>query len=354
MKKRLCALLLSAVMAASLMTGCQASKGVENEYVKILQYKDVEIDQIAAPAEVTDKQVEKAIDEKRQAAKTSENITDRPAQQFDTVNINFVGTKDGEEFEGGSFDNYDLELGSDTFIDGFEDSVIGHNVGDTYTWDCTFPEDYGNTDLAGQEASFEITLNSITVYHVPELNDEFVQSVSSSSKTVEEYQKEMKETLEKKAEEKHTKELGQKVWEKIDESAEIISYPEDKVAAREQMLMDQYTAIAEDKDIELEEVAKTLGYKDLDDFKGAITDAVQQYLSQILITQAIADKEGIKVTDDILDAELQKIVDEYGSYYGYSTVEEMKASEDEEGLKDVVLKNLVLDWLGKHCIQIAK
>lgn len=354
MKKRICACALGVIMTASLLTGCQPSLGVENEYVRIPQIDKVTVDKIADVKEIKDADIDTEINSILQAAKTSEEITDRAAEQFDTVNIDFAGKMDGKAFDGGSAEGFTLELGSNQFIEGFEDSIIGHKIGETYDWDCTFPEEYGNAALAGKPATFTITLNSITVFHVPELNDEFVQSVSESSKTVDEYKEEIKKKLEKEAVEKHEKELGQKVWDKIVESAEILSYPEDRVTEREDALMEQYEGIAADKNITVEEVAQSLGYADLDAFKGAITDSVEKYFSSILISEAIADKKRIKITDEVLDAELQKIVDQYGEYYGYATVDEMKEQEDAEALRSVVLKNLVLEWLADHCIQQAK
>ncbi|MCQ2507306.1 MAG: trigger factor [Dorea sp.] len=354
MKKRICACVLGLVMTASLLTGCQPSLGVTNEYVSIPQYEKVTVDKIADIKEVTDADVEQEINATLQAAKTTENITDRPAEQFDTVNIDFVGTMDGKEFDGGSAKDFTLELGSNSFIEGFEDSIIGHKIGDTYEWECTFPEDYRSADLAGKPATFMIKLNSITVFHVPELNDEFVQSVSEKAKNVEDYKNEVHKKLEAVAADNHTKELGQKVWDKIVENSEILSYPEDRVAERENALMEQYEGIAADQNTTVEEVAKKLGYKDLDAFQKAITDSVQKYFSSILLAEAIAEKEHIKITDQVLEEELQKIVDDYGEYYGYSTVEEMKESEDAEALQSVVLKNKVTEWLGEHCIQQAK
>ena len=172
MKKRLFAGLLAGTM---LLTACAGNTGIETDEIKISCYKGVEIEEVEKPAEITDEDVETAIQTTLEANATTTEITDRAVEEGDTVDINFVGKVDGEVFDGGSADNYSLVIGSGTFIDGFEDSIIGHNVGETFDWNGKFPEEY-NEELAGKDCVFTITVNAITLEEVPELNDEFVNS----------------------------------------------------------------------------------------------------------------------------------------------------------------------------------
>ena len=198
MKKKL-AVLAAGICALSLfLTGCSGE--ISNDYVTITKYKGVEIDKVDADA-VSDNDVEAQINSVLQSKSTTTEVTDRAAQTGDTVTIDYEGKKDGVAFDGGTATDAQLTLGSGQFIDGFEDGVVGHNIGDTFDLDLTFPENYGNEDLAGQAVVFTVTLKGISQTDVPELTDEFVQSVSDTSKTVEEYKKEIKKSLKKNGKE---------------------------------------------------------------------------------------------------------------------------------------------------------
>ena len=192
MKKKLTVLAAGICALSLLLTGC--SSEISNDYVTITKYKGVEIDKVDADA-ISDNDVETQINSVLQSKSTTTEVTDRAAQTGDTVTIDYEGKKDGEAFKGGTATDAQLTLGSGQFIDGFEDGVVGHNIGDTFDLDLTFPENYGNEDLAGQAVVFTVTLKGISQTDVPELTDEFVQSVSDTSKTVEEYKKEIKKSL---------------------------------------------------------------------------------------------------------------------------------------------------------------
>ena len=112
------------------------------------------------------------------ASETNQTLTEGTVEDGDTVNIDYVGKLDGEEFDGGSAEGYDLEIGSCTFIDGFEDGLIGHEIGEKVTLDLTFPDPYpNNPDLAGKPVVFDVTINAIKESQTPELNDEFVEGL---------------------------------------------------------------------------------------------------------------------------------------------------------------------------------
>lgn len=215
MKKRLAALFCATLATSMILVGCQASKGLETDNLKITQYKGVEVSAADKPEKVTDDDVEQYIQSQLTSSATTTEVTDRAAQKGDTVDIAFVGTIDGEAFDGGSSDSYSLELGSGTMIDGFEDSIIGHNVGETFVWDGKFPDDYQSTDLAGKACQFTITVNSISEQNVPELTDEWVANNSESSKTVKEYKKEIKKTLEDQKQEDYDSTLKSEAWQAV-------------------------------------------------------------------------------------------------------------------------------------------
>ena len=146
---------------------------------------------------VSDSDVDKDIEDTRLRLAKDEEVTDRPAKMTDTVNIDFLGKKDGEPFEGGEAKGYDLTLGSHQFIPGFEEGVVGMSVGETKDIDITFPEDYQAEELKGHPAVFTVTLNKITGKVLPELDDEFAKKMGSDS--VDAYRAKVRERLERNA-----------------------------------------------------------------------------------------------------------------------------------------------------------
>lgn len=164
--------------------------------VEIEKYTGIKIN--AVEYNVTDADVEKEIDSVRERIAEKIEVSDRAAQMGDTVNIDFVGTVDGEAFEGGTAEGFDLTLGSHQFIPGFEEGVVGMNLGETKDVAVTFPEDYQADNLKGKAANFAVTLNKITGKQLPELDEAFAKKMGSES--VEAYTAKVRERLEKNAE----------------------------------------------------------------------------------------------------------------------------------------------------------
>ena len=163
--------------------------------VEIETYKGIKIPEFVYT--VSDTDVDKDIEETRLRLAKDEEVSDRAAQMTDTVNIDFTGKMDGKEFEGGTAQGYDLTLGSHQFIPGFEEGVVGMNIGETKDVPVTFPEDYQAEELKGKEAVFTVTLHKITGKVLPELDEEFAKKMGSDS--VEAYRAKVKERLERNA-----------------------------------------------------------------------------------------------------------------------------------------------------------
>ena len=144
MKKKIIAALVG-ICTVVVMTGC-GNKGISNDKITIKQYKGLEVEKVD-PVEVTDTDVEDSINSTLQTKSTQNDITDRQAQEGDVVTIDYEGKKDGVAFDGGTAQDQQLELGSGSFIDGFEDGIVGHNIGETFDLNLTFPEDYKSEDL---------------------------------------------------------------------------------------------------------------------------------------------------------------------------------------------------------------
>lgn len=348
MKKKF-AMLLTGVAAASMMlSGCSGSKGLETDEMTISVYKGVEITEVAKPGEVTDEEVESAIQATLQTNATPEEITDRAVESGDTATIDFTGKIDGTEFEGGSSTDYPLVIGSGTFIEGFEDSVIGHNIGDAYDWQGKFPDDYNKEEYAGKDVVFSITVKGISKQSIPELTDEFVKSVSSESKTVKEYKEEVKKRIASDNKKNYEDSISQSVWQKVLDNTEIKKYPEKEVKKISDSLVDQYKTTAEYYQQDYETfIQDQMGYS-VEEFEKQVDDAAKASIKQTMVTEAIADKEKIKMSDDEYKEQLKKIAESFG----YEDVDALKDSAEEDDLKDMVLNNLVREWLTENCVQV--
>ncbi|MCI9382397.1 MAG: trigger factor [Dorea sp.] len=350
MKKRIMTLVTGILASAAVLTGCSGSKGLETDALSISVYKGVEIDEIQKPAEVTDEDVENTIQSSLQMNATQEEITDRPVEDGDIATIDFTGKINGQEFEGGSSTDYPLTIGSGLFIDGFEDSVIGHNIGDTYDWQGKFPDNYQNAEYAGKDVVFTITVKGIAEESVPELNDNFVKSVSEKSKSVKEYKEEVRKQLTDDNETSYENQVGQAVWQKVLENTEIKKYPEDEMKELSKTLIDQYKSMAEYAEQDYETyIQEQMGYS-VEEFEKQVEEAAKASLKQSMVTEAIADKEKIKLSNKEYKEQLKKIADSYM----YEDVDALKEAAEEEDLKDIALNNMVREWLKEHSVQVAK
>lgn len=344
MKKRLAALFCATLAASMILVGCQASKGLETDNLKITQYKGVEVSAADKPEKVTDDDVEQYIQSQLTSSATTTEVTDRAAQKGDTVDIAFVGTIDGEAFDGGSSDSYSLELGSGTMIDGFEDSIIGHNVGETFVWDGK------STDLAGKACQFTITVNSISEQNVPELTDEWVANNSKSSKTVKEYKKEIKKTLEDQKQEDYDSTLKSEAWQAVVDNTTVQKYSkkqQEKIDEMKNSLIDSYKSYAESQGTDYETYITSSGQYTVESFEQKVEEAAQESEKQTMIAEAIADKEKIKLDDKTY----KKMLKEYAKTYGFEDGDAMEKAYSKDTLKEAMLTDLVKDWLVDNCIQ---
>ncbi len=348
MKRRAAATVAAAMVVTMGLTGCQASKGLETEEIKITQYNGIEVSEVEKAAEVTEEEIESAINDTLTANATITEVKDREVKSGDTVNIDFEGKMDGEKFDGGSGEGYDLKIGSGTFIDGFEDSVIGHEIGDKYDWNGSFPKDY-TEELAGKDVTFTITVNSISVQEIPELTDEFVQTVSEESKTVDEYREEVKKNLEETAQSEYENNLINEIWTVVLENTEVLKYPEDEVEEMKNNVIEYYKSYAEAYGTEYETLIEEQMGQTVEEFETQIEEYAKASISQEMAIEAIADKEKIKMDDATYEKELEEIATTQGM-----DVETLKSSYEEDQLKSAALGNLVNDFLIKNCIQVTK
>lgn len=275
--------------------------------VAIDGYKGIEIE--AESEEVTDEKIDAEIEKARQRASSVAAVEDRPAQDGDTVVIDFEGFKDGEPFEGGKGENYNLTLGSGSFIPGFEEKVAGHNKDEEFTIDLSFPEDYQVEELAGQPVEFKIKIHEIKTRILPELDDDFVMDVSEDSSTVEEYRKEIAENLEedfKKARETDIEnKLSEALIEKLEGEIPQAMY-ENKITD----MVREFEMRLRSQGLELETYMQYMGLTE-ESLRGQYEETAEKRVKLRLALEKIAEIENIEASEDDLSEEYKKIADVY-------------------------------------------
>lgn len=345
MKKKMAVLAAGVCALAVLVTGC--SKEISNDYVTVKQYKGIEVEKTATP-KVTDEEVESYIQAQLEQNADVQEVTDRAVESGDTATIDFEGKVDGVAFDNGSGTDYPLEIGSGSFIPGFEDGVIGHNIGETFDIDVTFPEDYGSADLAGKAAVFTVTVKSISKSNVPELNDEFVQKVSKESKTVEEYKKEVKQLLADNNKASAEETLVSDAWAALMENVEVKKYPTKELQKMIETIDSQYKQYAEMYGVEFSEFLETYMGMDEDTYNTQLSKAAKSQIQQDQVIELIAKKEKLTLSKD----ELQKKYEEYAETYGYESVDAMLEDASEEDLEKMANKEIVQKWVADNCKQV--
>ena len=342
MKKRVIAVLTAVLMTASL-AGCGSGK-LSNDYVTVNKYKGLEVTEVAKK-EVSDDSVEQEVQSRLEAAATEQDVTDRAAQSGDWVNIDYTGTATG----------YDLELGSGSFIgasgdyQGFEDQIVGHNTGEEFDITVQFPENYQSSDLAGKPANFHIVLNKIYQKVTPELTDEWVANNSESSKTVDEYKEEVKNSLQEQQDDSGNSQLKQEVQTALLDQIEVNKYPDGAVDEQVKQANDYYTQIAQMYGVELSDFITTYLKMTEDQFNEKIEDSAKQAVQLEEAVKLIAKKEKLEPSDKEYKKGMQEYADKAGA-----DLDTYKEQVGEDVLKDAILRDKVLDYLVDNCVQVEQ
>ncbi len=274
--------------------------------VEVKDYKGIEVEKVVNP--VTEEDINKQLDALREKNVTVETVDDRAAENGDDVVIDFEGFKDDVAFEGGKAEDFTLSLGSGQFIPGFEDQIVGHNAGEDFDINVTFPDEYQVKELAGAPAVFKIKLKSISKKVMPELDDDMVKD-STEFDTVDEYKADVKKKLEE-ANEKHAdSEVEAKIFDKVIENmtAEIPQVMFDNrvnemISELEQRLAPQGISL----DLYMQYTGQTI-----DTVKKAYAEQAEKQVKLRLALEKIAKLENIEVTEDELKAEFDKLAEAY-------------------------------------------
>lgn len=287
--------------------------------IEIKDYKGIEVEDVKF--EVTEDLLDSLVENERTKNARLISVDDRPAKEGDKVNIDFEGFVDGTPFEGGKGENQELELGSKTFIEGFEDQIVGKNVGDEFEIKVTFPEDYHAENLKGKPAVFKIKLNSIAYEELPELDDEFIKDISDFD-TVEEFRTDLKEKKEKEFEERAKVERENRVVEKLIEQVSD-DVPEAMIDTVIDTEIDGYNRSLQMQGMNFEQYIQMLG-TNLDDYKKDRRPEALKTVKARLAIEAVKRLENIEVTEEEMKEEAKKTALKYG------------IKEEDEKLEDMV------------------
>lgn len=318
-----------------------------SEYVTVGEYKG--LDSSYEAVEVTQEDLDVAIGGVLAAAAKADKVSTGVAIIGDKVNIDFSGTVDGKAFDGGAAKAQDLTLGSGSMIPGFEDQIVGENIGSTFTIDVTFPEDYHAENLKGSKAKFEITINYKEGDPImPEFNEDFVKNNSQYS-TMEEYMKDLEKNVLEAKEGQEKGRVQTEIWTKVIESSEVIKFPEVELKRKIDQNYEYYKSYAAYYEMEFTEFLTTYLGMTEEEFKDYVNQQSEVICKQEMVLYTIARNEGIEVSKEEYDEGLKVMLEKEG----FSSMDEFEKAygepfEEFAGKENIIITLLlekVIEWL---------
>ena len=293
-----------------------------SKYVTIGEYKGLELTRTSQP--VTDDDVQAEINYNLED--NGSEVKDGTVENGDTVTINFTGTIDGKEFDGGSAEDYELVVGDGEMIDGFEDGIVGMKSGETKELDLTFPDDYYEESVAGKAVVFKVTLQKFT--RPAELTDEWVAE-NTEYKTVDEYRAAVKTQLEDTAVQTADYELYSDAWNEVQAASEVKDYPKEDVDAAKKSYQELNEKYVKDAGMEMADFLESQGMSE-EDYESECQQYAESKVEQNLIVQGIMDAEGLSIDDE----ETQKLKDDLIKEYGFASIDEMIETYGEQEVNE--------------------
>lgn len=343
------AVMMTLVVTLVMTVGCGSPKEETLDtvdpfkYVTLGDYEGLRIDPVDTT--VSDADIDANIESLLSSRATAKDAGDRTARMGDIVNIDYIGTENGVPFDGGT-GNYDLELGSGSFISGFEEGVVGMSTGETKTLDLTFPEDYHSKELAGKAVQFEVTVNSISENVLPELTDEFVQDVSDEAETVEEYREYVRRKLTEQRESSAKANIQADLMKMAVDNAKCDEdkLPEWLISQNSAEYKSSVESFVSQTGMDLETYLSQTG-TDVDTFYKQADDYGREIAKSQLVVKAIADQKGMKITDK----ELEDYYADYAAEYR-TDVDSVRKAIPESELKNYLLQQKVMDHIYNEAV----
>lgn len=315
-----------------------------NDYIKLGEYKGVEV--TVEKLEVSEEEVDAQIKSELESNATQEEVTGRAVEIGDIVNIDYEGLKDGVAFEGGTAQGFDLTIGSGSFIEGFEDGLVGKNKGEKVALDITFPEEYQSEELAGQAVVFNVTINSIKKSVVPELTEDYVKE-NTDYESIDAYKKGVRTILEEDNKETMKSNKIGSVLTAIVDNSEISSFPETLIEFYSYQMKSYYTQYASMYGMEFADFLTSSGYTE-ESFASELKAYAEQRASQELVLNAIVEAEKMELSD----AEYKEGIAGYVEEYGYASEEEFLKTATEEQVKESLLWDKALNFVTEQAVEL--
>lgn len=367
MKRKIVVLAMAAMLAAA-MTACGSTKTTDEavettdtantatfaelnteEYIALGDYTAFDVT-VAPKMEVTDEDVDMYL---KQYVLPTYEITDKNyvVKEGDKTNIDYVGKKDGTAFDGGTAAGYNLTIGSGAFIPGFEDGLIGAKVGETRDINLTFPEDYHVAELAGANVVFTVTVNYVYANAETEMTDEFAAAMNPQTPTLAEYRAYTKELLEQDAQTIYDNTVYNEITKVLMDNSEVKQDAPEELVKR---YFDQAVAYAKQYamanfNVDYETFIKA-GGSTVEAYEAGMRAQALEYANHMVMYQAVANAEGIEVTEDEMQAEAEKNA-EAG---GFASAEAYLATIDQKELKDYMMRTEVLKFLAERATVTEK
>ncbi len=294
---------------------------------------------------VSDEDVDNEIKSQAKRNARKVEVTDRPAQLDDTVTIDFEGSVDGKPFDGGKGSDYQLKLGSHSFIDTFEDQLVGKNTGDDVTVNVTFPEDYGQKDLAGKPAEFKVKIKKITYDDVPEINDDFAKDVSECQ-TLDEYKEKTRKTLQDRKDRDAKAQVRDDLLDQLVASS-TMDMPEPMVDEQVDQMINEYAQTLRYQGMDINKYF-SMTNTNMDQLKQEVKPDAVKRLKENLVLDALAVKENVEVTDDDIQKELEDMAKGYGMEV--DKLKDMMGQAEIDNMKAGMINEKALDKL----VELAK
>lgn len=355
MFKTASALFLALSMTA--LTGCSSLEVPDkynydlSEYIKLGQYKDLTYSKVET--RVSDAEVEDYIYSAVQSAASTVDKEEGTVESDDVVKIDYEGSIGGEVFDGGSAEDYELDLGNSNFIDGFAEQIVGHEVGEDFDIQVTFPADYSNNEeLAGKTATFAIHIDAIVETETPTYDDEFVkQNTDFDSK--EEYEENVREQLQESKEAQAESAEMQDVFSQIVNNAEVLKLPDKEVDETYDSMISQQEALAEQSDTDLEKYVYSNYGVDLDEYKTAANQTAEDTVTKELILYALAQELDIRISDKDYNEYVEDMIESAGytkDQFEQATGMSIEAYATQNNLYNTMLYEEVMDEVMKTCV----
>ncbi len=313
--------------------------------VKLGDYKGIEVPK--QNTRVYAKDVTEALEKKREQ-NAELVLKEDKAAKGDTVTIDYKGTVSGKTFDGGSAQNYSLELGSNTFIPGFEDQLIGHKAGDKVDVVVTFPKDYGAKDLAGKEAHFATTIHEVKVKELPKLDDEFAKDVDDSVESLDQLKDKIKDQLKKDKEEAADDAIQEAAIETAVKNAKIDDIPDVMIQEDVDTQMNQYLGNMQRQGIDPKTYFK-LTNTTADQLRQQLSKDAAERVKTNLVLEAVVAKEGLKASQDEIKNEIKDLADEYNM-----DVKTVRKTLTDDMLEHDIAVRKAMDLITGSVKQVAK